>query len=267
MRQRPVELEDGRARRAALPTPGIWEAVGYTTSNTAKYSQDHGDALYRRSLYLFWKRTAPPPSMTTLDAPSREQCRARRERTDTPLQALLMMNDPPYFEAARQLGYRMLHEGGADDAGRLAYGFRLATARPPAARECAVLMETSPPNAPATARMPRPPGKLVAVGESPVPTDVPPPNWPPIRWSPISSSTWMRWSPKTDDFMEPLPGFFQRQTRRAFFKNTGLAAGRIALASLVFPELVSRRAGARPGTRAHIRRCRACRISRPRPAA
>ncbi|HXP63288.1 MAG TPA: PSD1 and planctomycete cytochrome C domain-containing protein, partial [Dongiaceae bacterium] len=131
----------GRGVRPYQP-PGIWEAVGYTTSNTAKYSQDHGDALYRRSLYTFWKRTAPPPSMTTLDAPTREQCWARRERTDTPLQALLMMNDPEYFEAARQLGYRMWHEGGADDASRLAYGFKLATARPPAPRESAVLMQT-----------------------------------------------------------------------------------------------------------------------------
>ncbi|HLH55315.1 MAG TPA: PSD1 and planctomycete cytochrome C domain-containing protein, partial [Verrucomicrobiae bacterium] len=118
--------------------PGIWEAVGYTTSNTAKYSQDHGDALYRRSLYLFWKRTAPPPTMITFDAPSREKCRARRERTNTPLQALITLNDPQYFEAARHLGYRMMREGGLDDAARLRYGFRLATGRAPCDSESAV---------------------------------------------------------------------------------------------------------------------------------
>jgi len=152
---------------------GIWEAVGYTTSNTAKYSQDHGEALYRRSLYTLYKRTAPPPSMTTFDAPSREQCRARRERTNTPLQALLTMNDPQYLEAARHLGFRMLHEGGIADADRLGYGFRLATARPPNDQERAVL-ETSlaaqrahyQANSDAAA-------KLIAVGESPAPKDVP----------------------------------------------------------------------------------------------
>ena len=119
--------------------PGIWEAVGYTTSDTAKYRPDSGEALYRRSLYTFWKRTAPPPAMTTFDAPSREQCRVRRERTNTPLQALLTMNDVQYFEAARQLGYRMLHEGGTEDADRLKLGFRLVTSRWPTPAEASVL--------------------------------------------------------------------------------------------------------------------------------
>jgi len=162
----------GRGVRPYQP-PGIWEAVGYTTSNTAKYSQDHGEALYRRSLYIFWKRTAPPPSLTTLDAPTREQCWARRERTDTPLQALVMMNDPQYFEAARQLGYRMWHEGGADDASRLAYGFKLATARPPGPQESAVLMETLAAQRARYGADAQAARKLVAVGESPVPTDLP----------------------------------------------------------------------------------------------
>jgi hypothetical protein len=163
----------GRGVRPYQPA-GVWEAVGYTTSDTAKYSQDHGDALYRRSLYTFWKRTAPPPSMTTLDAPTREQCCARRERTDTPLQALLMMNDAQYFEAARQLGYRMWREGGRDDATRLAYGFKLATARLPAPRESAVLMETLAAQRARYGADAQAAKKLVAVGESPVPTDLPP---------------------------------------------------------------------------------------------
>jgi hypothetical protein len=154
--------------------PGIWEAVGYTTSNTARYSQDHGDALYRRSLYLFWKRTAPPPSMMTFDSPSREQCRARRERTNTPLQALLTMNDPQYFEAARHLGYRMLHEGGSNDADRLRYGFRLATARPPSTRESAVLAETLASQRARYAADAEAAKKVISVGESPTPSDCPP---------------------------------------------------------------------------------------------
>jgi hypothetical protein len=163
----------GRGVRTYQP-PGIWEAVGYTASNTAKYTQDHGDALYRRSLYLFWKRTAPPPEMAAFDAPSREQCRARRERTNTPLQALLTMNDPQFFEAARQLGYRMLQEGGKEDSERLRYGFRLLTARPPNATETSILEETLVAERNHyTADIPAA-EKAISVGESHVPDDVTP---------------------------------------------------------------------------------------------
>jgi hypothetical protein len=164
----------GRGVRPYQP-PGIWEAVGYTTSTTAKYAQDHGDALYRRSLYLFWKRTAPPPSMTTFDAPSREQCRARRERTNTPLQALATMNDPQYFEAARHLGYRMLREGGGDDAARLRYGFRLVTARTPSEKESALLDRSLATQRARYAGDAEAARKVVSAGESAVPEDVPAP--------------------------------------------------------------------------------------------
>ncbi|PWU09470.1 MAG: hypothetical protein C5B50_27200 [Verrucomicrobia bacterium] len=162
----------GHAVRPYQPA-GIWEAVGYTTSNTAKYTQDHGDALFRRSLYLFWKRTAPPPCMTTFDAPSREQCRARRERTNTPLQALLTMNDTQYFEAARQLGYRMLHEGGMTDEDRLRFGFRLVTARQPSPTESEVLTESLTAQRARYTTDAEAAKKTISVGESPVPKDVP----------------------------------------------------------------------------------------------
>ncbi len=160
----------GRGVRPYQPG-GIWEAVGYTTSNTAKYEQDHGDALYRRSLYLFWKRTAPPPIMTTFDAPSREQCRVRRERTNTPLQALLTMNDIQYFEAARQLGYRMWREGGANDTDRLRRGFRLVTSRQPTRDELAVLGESLAAQRAHYSTNPEAAKKVITVGESPVPKD------------------------------------------------------------------------------------------------
>ncbi len=163
----------GRGVRPYQPA-GIWEAVAYTTSNTAKYSRDTGDALYRRSLYLFWKRTAPPPSMTTLDAPSREQCRARRERTNTPLQALLLMNETGYFEAARHLGYRMWKEGGSEDSDRLRFGFQLVTSRSPEAPEAAVLIGALAAQRERYAADPEAAKKTVSVGESPVPVDVPP---------------------------------------------------------------------------------------------
>jgi hypothetical protein len=122
--------------------PGnVWEPVGFVGSNTRDYKQDTGDALYRRSLYTFWKRTAPPPSMTTFDAPSRESSCTRRERSNTPLQALLVMNDVQQFEAARALGQRMLTQGGVTPDDRLAYGFQLVTARQPLATERQVLKE------------------------------------------------------------------------------------------------------------------------------
>jgi hypothetical protein len=163
----------GRGVRPYQPS-GIWEAVGYTTSNTAKYTQDHGDALYRRSLYIFWKRTAAPPLMTTFDAPSREQCRARRERTNTPLQALMTLNSTTYFEAARHLGYRMLHEGGKDDADRLRYGFRLATSRFPTESESAILADSLASQRNHYAADTDDAKKVISAGESPVETDVTP---------------------------------------------------------------------------------------------
>jgi len=119
--------------------PGLWEAVAYPTSTTARFMKDEGEAQYRRSLYTFWKRTSPPPNMLTFDAPTRESCTVRRPRTNTPLQALVLMNDPQFVEAARKFAERILREGGETIDDRVAYAFRAATSRSPAEDEARVL--------------------------------------------------------------------------------------------------------------------------------
>ncbi|HUQ95729.1 MAG TPA: DUF1553 domain-containing protein [Bryobacteraceae bacterium] len=115
---------------------GLWAEL---VMQDMDYVQSKGDDLYRRSLYTFWKRTVAPPMMANFDSALRETCVVRENRTNTPLQALNLMNDVTFVEAARFLGQRMLKEGGSDAEARLRYGFRLVTGRSPSAAEAAVL--------------------------------------------------------------------------------------------------------------------------------
>ena len=115
---------------------GLWKELAGGTD----YERDHGQALYRRSLYTYWKRAVPPPSMMTFDSAGREACTVRENRTNTPLQALTLMNDETYLEAARKMAERMILEGGSTPAARIDYGFKLATARAPRDREREVLL-------------------------------------------------------------------------------------------------------------------------------
>jgi hypothetical protein len=148
---------------------GVWEEIAYGDGFTSQsYTQGHGDELYRRSMYTFWKRTAPPPEMITFDAPDREKCSARRTITNTPLQALVMLNDVTFVEAARALASRMLTEGGKTPASRIAYGFRLALAREPAARELGVLRDSLDTALPEYKRHVDRAQSLLRNGESPV---------------------------------------------------------------------------------------------------
>lgn len=125
------------------PQPdGLWKAVGYSGSNTVTFTPDEGEKVYRRSVYTFWKRTAPPPQMSTFDAPSRESCTARRERTNTPLQALLLMNEPQALEAARQLAGRAIdYPGSGSPAERIEWLFETVTCRLPGDHERQELVE------------------------------------------------------------------------------------------------------------------------------
>ena len=122
---------------------GLWDdvAVGADYEGTV-YKQDKGEGLYRRSMYTFWKRTCPPPGLNTFDAPEREVCTARRSRTNTPLQALVLLNDPTYIEASRRLAERVIHEGGPTAETRLTYAFRLAMSRKPSPQETQILLKT-----------------------------------------------------------------------------------------------------------------------------
>jgi hypothetical protein len=122
---------------------GLWDdvAVGADYEGTV-YKQDHGEGLYRRSMYTFWKRTCPPPGLNTFDAPEREFCMARRSRTNTPLQALVLLNDPTYLEAARKLAERVIKATENQTDARIELAFRLALSRRPTATETQVMRRT-----------------------------------------------------------------------------------------------------------------------------
>ncbi len=148
------------------PQPdGLWFAVGYSGSNTVRFQQDEGpDKTHRRTLYTFIKRTAPPPQLSTFDAPSRELCTVRRERTNTPLQALLLLNDPQFVEAAGALARRAIDQADPTPEARAAYMFRLSTARNPVESEIKELVELFNDHLQTYQRNPRAAHALIAAG-------------------------------------------------------------------------------------------------------
>ena len=118
---------------------GLWLQVATGNQPLKEYIQDHGQDLYRKSMYTFWKRSMPPPSMITFDASTREQCAVERQSTSTPMQALVLLNDPQFTEASRLIAQRMLAEEGITADERISLAFRLATSRHPNKKELRLL--------------------------------------------------------------------------------------------------------------------------------
>ncbi len=153
--------------------PGLWQEVAMPASNTRIYEQDSGEGLWRRSLYTYWKRAAPPPSLLTFDAPTRESCVIRRSSTSTPLQALVLWNDPQFVEASRVLAARAL-KGATSDEARLATLHRSCTGAEPDSRERAALAQALDGFRRRFRASPKDASALIGVGMAPAATDVDP---------------------------------------------------------------------------------------------
>jgi len=151
---------------------GLWMELNNRPGYSKEYQQGKGNDLYRRSIYTFWKRTVPSPMLKTFDAPEREFCTTRRSRTNTPMQALALLNGPQFVEAARHLAERMLSEGGRTLNERITYGFRLVTARVPVQSELALLRSSYTENLQLFGADKSAAHKLLQVGDSPYNTSL-----------------------------------------------------------------------------------------------
>ncbi len=175
-----VEKTGGPSVKPYQPA-GLWQEL----AGGGGYPQDHGDALYRRSLYTFWKRTIAPPSMVNFDSPSRESCTVRESRTNTPLQALNLMNDVTFLEAARKLAERMIREGGSTVDARLGFAFRLVLSRNPSPKELTLLRAAYARDAERYRSAPADADKLLEQGEAPMPRKFPRPEL--AAWTEVAS--------------------------------------------------------------------------------
>lgn len=174
-----VEELGGHGVKPYQPT-GIWETASDPASSTHFYKQDKGVEVYRRSVYMFWKRTAPPPSLVTFDAPLRDTCIVRRASTDTPLQALTTENETAFLEASRTMAARVLSVPG-DDAKRLRLAYDLALARPPRLAEVALLKSALASYRKTYKADPSAAKKLLLVGDTPKAKNL----------DPVEQASWM----------------------------------------------------------------------------
>jgi len=232
-----VENHGGRSVKPYQPS-GLWEAVSF--NNSQKYVPDKGVAEYRRTMYTYWKRQSPPPNLMLFDAPTRESCTVRRLRTNTPLQALALMNDPQIVEASRAFGQRMITEGGADARSRIAYGFRLATSRKPVAEEIKVLLNVFNQELADYQKDKTAAEKLLGVGDFKAKSDL----------DKAELAAWDHrgehdFKPRRNDhqelrnLMDPLRERSLLMTRRHFFGRSAAGVGTLALGSLLNPSLFS----------------------------
>jgi hypothetical protein len=179
-----VEKFGGPSVRPYQPA-GLWEEVAMPDSPTRFFVQDQGEGLWRRSLYTYWKRAAPPPSMLAFDAPTRESCTVRRQSTNTPLQALVLWNDVQFVEAARVLAQRAIATP-SDDEARLRWLFLSVTAREPTAEELSMLLGGLAEFRKRYTDHPEDAAKLLKVGEAPVPKDLAPADL--AAWTMVSNA-------------------------------------------------------------------------------
>jgi hypothetical protein len=159
-----VEKVGGPSVRPYMPD-GVWDETS-KYGDLRGYKHDKNDGLYRRSLYTIWKRTAAPPTMLMFDSPSREFCTVKRSRTNTPLQALALLNEVTFVEAARVLAQRMNNQPGNDLQSKIRWGFRQVTGRYPEQQELDVLVRGCEQRVQAYSSDPEAAKKLVAWGES-----------------------------------------------------------------------------------------------------
>jgi hypothetical protein len=151
--------------------PGYWAALNFPTR---EWPKEAGDKVYRRGLYTHWQRTFPHPAMVAFDAPSREECTCDRPRSNIPQQALVLLNDPQFVEAAKAFAFKTLREGGPNDAARVGWAFARATGRAPKPAEADVLAGLLAKHRTEFAAKPEDAKKLLAVGDLPLPKDAKP---------------------------------------------------------------------------------------------
>ncbi|MCA9036759.1 MAG: PSD1 domain-containing protein [Planctomycetaceae bacterium] len=167
-----VDRIGGPSVRPYMPE-GVWDETS-KYGNLRGYKHDTGEGLYRRTLYTIWKRTAAPPTMLLFDAPNREVCTIKRSRTNTPLQALALLNEVTFVEAARALATRIITEGGDSASDRMTYGFRIITGRAPTSHESSVLLQGLNEDLTRFSNEPNAAREVIQQGESPVPANIPP---------------------------------------------------------------------------------------------